>query len=65
MLNPTMLEIMVDDIQMERRHEADLGRLSRMGKTTSRFQERIGHFLIAFRTKDKEQVQDGASSSKA
>ena len=65
MLNPSMLEIMVDDIQTERRHEADLDRLSKAGKTAARFQERIGHFLISLRAKEKEQPQPRTSASKS
>jgi hypothetical protein len=65
MLNPTMLEIMVDDIQTERRHEADLDRLSKAGKTAGRFQERISHFLATLGAKEKEQPQIQTSASKS
>ena len=64
MLNPIILEVMVDDIQMERRHEADLDRLSKAGKTAARFQERIGHFLVSLGAKGKEQPQARTSASK-
>ena len=65
MLTPTILEIMVDDIQTERRHEADLNRLSKAGKTAARFQERIGHFLVTLGAMGKEQPQAKTSASKS
>jgi hypothetical protein len=65
MLNPTILEIMVNDIQTERRHEADLDRLGKASKTTARFQERIGHFLVTLRAKEKKQPQPQTSTSKS
>ena len=64
MLNPSMLEIMVDDIQTERRHEADLDRLSKAGKTAARFQERLSHFLVTLGAKEKKQPQAQTLASK-
>jgi hypothetical protein len=65
MLNPISLEIMVDDIQTERRHEADLDRLGKTSKTTARFQERIGRFLVTLGAKGKEQPQAQTSAIKS
>jgi hypothetical protein len=54
---------MVEDIQIERQREADLGRLAKTGKSAGRFQERVGHFLTTFGSKEKKEVQPFSSAT--
>jgi hypothetical protein len=61
MLNPISLEIIVEDIQVERRHEADMERLAKCGKSGLRFQGRLSHFLTELGRQEKEAVRPAAA----
>lgn len=62
MLSPISLEIIVEDIQVDRRREAKMERLAKSGKSGFRLQERLGHLLTALDYPEKEQPRPAAAT---